>query len=135
MKKIILFIWQLPQNFLGLLVILFTHVKQRFHISTSIKFYHSNINNFGVSLGNFIVLGGYYESNDLKHEFGHHKQSLYLGWLYLLIIGIPSFLGNIYDRLFHKNWQIINRVRWYYNQPWEKWVDKLGNVNRFNLGV
>lgn len=129
MKNIILFIWQLPQNILGIIVVLFTKAKPR--KAESIKFYFTNYSYFGVSLGRFIILGSYYESVDVKHESGHQKQSLYLGWLYLLVIGLPSFIGNIWDRLFHKTWSAYKRKKWYYSLPWEKSADKFGNVNRF----
>ena len=66
----------------------------------------------------------------MKHEYGHSIQSRILGPAYLLIIGIPSLLGNIYDRVFNKEWKYSKSCRWYYNQPWEKWADKLGGVDR-----
>lgn len=128
MKKFILFIWQLPQNILGLLVIFFTRA-----VKIECYYFINKCSEFGVSLGNFIVFGGYYlpsSLGELRHEQGHQKQSLYLGWLYLIVIGLPSIIGNIYDRMFHKKWDNIRRVKWYYNQPWEKWADKLGGVNR-----
>lgn len=129
MKNIILFIWQLPQNILGIIIVLFTKAKLR--KAESIKFYFTNYAYFGVSLGRFIILGSYYESIDIKHESGHQKQSLYLGWLYLLIIGLPSFIGNIWDRLFHRSWSTYKREKWYYSLPWEKSADKLGKVRRW----
>ena len=129
MKKVFLFIWQLPQNILGLIIILLTQaIKVK-------NYWLVNKYAFGVCLGNFIIFGDYggraeiFES-DIKHEQGHQKQSLYLGWLYLIIIGIPSFSGNILDRFFHKKWDFEKRIKWYYNQPWEKWADKLGDVRR-----
>lgn len=48
--------------------------------------------------------------------------------VYLLLIGIPSACGNIYDRFFHKKWTSYRRNEWYYKQPWEKWADRLGGV-------
>ena len=131
MKKILLFLWQLPQNILGLLVILFTEAE----FSSNYSVWETRKYSFGISLGRYIIFGKHFEYTDLKHEIGHQKQSLYLGWLYLLVIGIPSFLGNIWDRVAHRNWLISERIKWYYNQPWEKWADELGNVNRFNSGV
>lgn len=130
MKKVLLFIWQLPQNILGLLVILFTEAKycnKGCWVTTKSR--------FGVSLGKYIIFGQVINDLSLKHEQGHQKQSLYLGWLYLLIIGLPSITFNIADILFHKNWKTQDRIKWYYNLPWEHWADKLGNVNRFNAGV
>lgn len=113
MKKLLLYLWQLPQNVLGLLVILFTGAYREGGVFFSKKYY------FGVSLGKYIIFGGWYDETDIKHEQGHQKQSLYLGPLYLLIIGLPSVCGNILHR--HINFN-------YYKQPWEAWADKLGNV-------
>lgn len=129
-KKILLFIHQLPQNLLGLIVILFT--KAVHYDSTEI--WESPDYSFGVSLGNYIIFGVrdcYVSENSLNHEQGHQKQSLMLGWLYLIMIGIPSAAGNIWDRIAHKSWSHWKREQWYYNQPWEKWADKLGKVKRF----
>lgn len=125
MIKILLYIWQLPQNLLGLIVILFSKAK------TNRKEVWWTEYNFGVSLGRYIILCRHSSEQTIRHEQGHQKQSLYLGWLYLLIIGLPSISGNIFDRLFHKNWSIPERVDWYYNLPWEKWADKLGGVDRW----
>jgi len=129
--KVFLFIWQLPQNFLGELVVFLTGAvkKDDFYICHSSWF-------TGVSLGNYIVIGSIpyvnfsIDKNLINHEKGHQKQSLILGWLYLFVIGIPSFIGNIIDRYFHNDWNYKERNFWYYNQPWEKWADKLGKVER-----
>ena len=127
MKAILLYIWQLPQNILGLLVVLITRAKheQYFGIYCTYKF-----GCFGVSLCNYIIFGGSPSKISIKHEKGHQKQSLYLGWMYLILIGFPSFFGNIWDRIVHKKWPLADRIRWYYNQPWEKWADTLGGVER-----
>ena len=50
-------------------------------------------------LGYAVLFISHDKEKTIKHEYGHQKQSLYLGWFYLLIIGIPSFLGNIWDRI------------------------------------
>jgi hypothetical protein len=115
MKNILLYLWQLPQNLLGLAVVTFTRAEKKGDI------YYTDEYRFGVSLGNYIIFGGFFNSKDKKHEQGHQKQSLYLGWLYLLVIGLPSVIGNL-----------LNRVIWfdYYKQPWEAWADKLGGVER-----
>lgn len=130
MKQILLFIWQLPQNILGLLVILFTGARQ-----WNLFYWRSSRGRFGVSLGCFIVFGAlsdkYIRWSSIKHEMGHQKQSLYLGPLYLLLVGLPSVLGNIWDRLFHKGWPNDKREKWYYSRYPENWADKLGDVKRF----
>ena len=128
MKKILLYIWQLPQNLLGLLVILVTRAKCT-GTSWVVKD-PDNTKYFGVSLGNYIIFGNYPSKKSLNHEQGHQKQSMYLGWLYLIIIGIPSVCGNIYDRLFHRNWSMRDSYDWYYSLPWEHSADILGGVQR-----
>lgn len=126
MKKIILFLWQLPQNILGLFLVFTTRSKYANGCWRTKKSFT------GISLGNFVILRMDDESDiSLKHETGHQKQSLILGPNYLLIIGLPSLLGNIWDRIFHKKWNNLKREKWYYSQPWEKWADKLGKVKRF----
>jgi len=124
MKKLILYFWQLPQNLLGLIVIFFTFAKKKY------DFWFAYSYNFGVSLGNYIILGRNYDETTLLHEKGHQKQSLYLGWFYLLIIGLPSIVFNMYDRLFHRSWGTNKRLKWYYSLPWESWADRLSNIER-----
>ena len=103
MKEVLLYLHQLPQNLLGLLVIFFT--KARYNdIDYRKKDNHwiSHKYRFGVSLGKYIIFGGSVTLISLKHEQGHQKQSLYLGWLYLLVVGLPSIIRNIWDRIAHK---------------------------------
>lgn len=116
-------LWQLPQTLIGALVVLITGAKwnKQYQIfETKYK--------IGVSFGIYIILYEYCGYKEILHEKGHSKQSLYLGPLYLLIIGIPSVIGNVVDRICHK----VNEKHscWYYSQPWEKWADKLGGVKR-----
>lgn len=135
MKKVLLYIWQLPQNLLGLLVILFTRARYN---NISYKrdecFWLSHKYDFGVCLGEYIIIGANYNRmikvETFNHEKGHKKQSKMLGPLYLLLIGLPSITGNIYDRIAHRNWSYLARTEWYYKQPWEAWADKLGGVER-----
>ena len=115
MKNILLYLWQLPQNLLGLAVIAFTRAEKKGGI------YHADGRRFGVSLGNYIIFRGFFNATDEKHETGHQKQSLYIGWLYLLVIGLPSVVGNLLNRVIDFD---------YYKQPWEAWADRLGGVER-----
>lgn len=115
------YIWQLPQNLLGLAVIRLgrgKYVGQHWVTAYPVGY-------FGVSLGKYIVFndveipaGNWH----LRHEQGHQKQSLYLGPLYLIAIGLPSLIGNIVHR--------IVGGKWYYKQPWESWANKLGGVTK-----
>lgn len=118
---IVKFLWQLPQNILGLLVIFAT---MAIYSKDNDVWLAGDLNKSwaGVSLGSYIIFAHpMYSMNDLKHERGHQKQSLYLGWLYLLLIGLPSLIGNLLHRVLKFD---------YYKQPWEKWADKFGGVDR-----
>lgn len=123
MINIILFIWQLPQNILGFLYKkLFFSKSENFRDCTVIKKSSAG----SVSLGNYLFIYKYTANYDktLLHEYGHHKQSLYLGPLYLLIIGIPSICwAGLRRQGFFKN-------KSYYSFYPEKWADKLGGVVR-----
>ena len=90
MKNILLYIWQLPQNIIGLFIILFINgeVKHKFN---NITYYYYDPFPGGISLGNYLILGSQH-SQSIKHEYGHAIQSRLLGPLYLLIIGIPSLI-------------------------------------------
>jgi len=115
-KNVILYIWQLPQNLLGLIVILFSRA---WHIKEIDTWYTNG--NFGVSLGHYIIINKNRGEITLNHERGHQKQSLMLGPVYLVVIGLPSVLGNIARRAYSFD---------YYSLPWEAWADRLGGVKR-----
>lgn len=130
LKEIILYIWQLPQNLLGLILLLIYQHEKEYHKLNGRTFYYTNEMSSGISLGNYIIMNREDREDGMKHEYGHTIQSRILGPFYLIIIGIFSGLGNLYDRYFHKYWKYKDSYIWYYNQPWEKWADKLGKVNR-----
>ena len=125
MKRIVailLWIWQAPQNVAGLVfrliygwaAILFRGVD----VVVSDRFPG------GISLGRTIVVKRPYLANPdtWNHEYGHTRQSLYLGPFYLFVVGIPSLLWAWY-------WN-PSRGGSYYSFFTEKWADKLGGVVR-----
>lgn len=133
MKKVLLFIWQLPQNIIGGIC----SIKAERYLYYCMKdgnlvtVYFKKWFRSGVSLGDTIIIDSmYYDITDwalykcIAHEYGHQRQSKILGPLYLILIGIPSLLGNIVFRLFKID------SRHYYKLPWEAWADKLGGVVR-----
>lgn len=124
LKDTLLYIWQLPQNLLGLLVILFTGAKK--DEWDGITYFNGKLRG-GVSLGNYIIIDRRYynDTNTIHHERGHQYQSRILGWLYLIVIGIPSGIGNLIWRI-----PAVYMKYDYYKQPWEAWADKLGGVKR-----
>ena len=129
-KESILWIWQLPQNLLGLGLLLWYKHEKEYHRLNGRTFYYTTEMPSGISLGDYIIMNRQDKKEGMKHEYGHSIDSRRLGPLYLLVIGLPSLLGNIYDRIFHKKWKPSDSVEWYYNQPWEKSADKNGGVDR-----
>lgn len=118
-------LWQLPQCLLGAIIWLVCRLKKR----TS-KVYNGRVLTEwglggGLSLGYFIFVSQTASDNTKQHEWGHTKQSQFLGWLYLLVIGLPSI---IWAGCFEKYRQ-RNGVS-YYSLFCEKWADKLGGVAR-----
>ena len=95
---------------------------------------HSNGGFGGVSLGKIIILSetAYKSIVIIRHEYGHSRQSLYLGWFYLPVVGIYSAVFcNLWSRAFHRKWVYYDRQYWYYKKKWtERWADKLGGVDR-----
>jgi len=132
--KFLKWIWQFPQNLVGFLL---TRKPEAIKEYKDVKVYFThNVFGCGVSLGEFIVLDAKFnnrfdEQITIQHEYGHHKQSMYLGWLYLIVVGIWSATRNIWDTLMHKKWTGAERQKWYYGGYPENWADKLGKANRF----
>lgn len=62
----------------------------------------------GLELGAFALCGNYSEENKAwfahtrKHEFGHAIQHLYMGPLFIFIVGIPSAVRYWYKRIMQK---------------------------------
>lgn len=126
-------------NLVGFILSLTATTKQKYYCNDGkiVTIYFTNcVWGCGVSLGNYILLDVSYYNRDtlnlsVNHEHGHQKQSLYLGWFYLIFVGLVSALfNNIWDRLFHKYWSNKKRNKWYYNRYPEKWADRLGDVKR-----
>lgn len=117
-RKVVLYLWQLPQNIAGLFVVLFTKAKYNKYFDVYIT---KKQTRFNVSLGKYIIVYST-DNRTVKHEHGHQKQSMYLGWLYLLVIGIPSGIGCFI-------WTYVHRYD-YFSTWWERWADKLGGVVR-----
>lgn len=137
MIKLILTIWQLPQELIGFCMTRHPRVVTSYSKSgkTLRVYYTDNVFGAGVSLGKYIILDYTHyavlgDSITIKHEYGHSIQSKILGPLYLPTVGIVSVTRNIWDRLFHKNWDPRRRLKWYYSAWPESWADKLGGVTR-----
>ena len=121
MKRFLLTLWQFPQYLLGLIICIccFRKIKHILPCGDSVIV---RIEGFpgGISLGPIIIVATGSDQKTIKHELGHSIQSLYLGWLYLPVIGICSGI-----------WALVcNDISKYYEFWTEKWADKLGGVKR-----
>ena len=113
------FLWQLPQNIVALLMLPFLgKLKPVVYHSHCIAFECTKMNG-GISLGNFIFLSPELAKREVSimHEYGHVKQSHYLGWLYLIVIGIPSILNAMF-----------NFTDCYYSWYTESWANKIAGL-------
>ena len=117
------FLWELPQNILGLIMKLVFHKYSGIYLTNKEERYYINFWSIkgGISLGwfQFINIDQYSYRLVALHEVGHSKQSLYLGPLYLLVVGIPSILwAGVFHRFFFKN-------KSYYSFYTEAWANSL----------
>ena len=130
--------WQLPQNVLAIVLIgvysLILGSPERTEYK-GIRYRWFKGWKFGISLGYYVILGDFARDrlDIINHEYGHTRQSVCLGPLYLIVIGLPSCLFKAWDRLFHtpeRGWTPEKAYRWYFSLPWERWADKVGGVVR-----
>lgn len=114
MRNILKHLWQLPQHLIAWWIILFCKTERR-DDHNGRKVYRYLIKRC-CCLGNYIFVA---PNNDrettIAHEYGHSRQSLYLGWLYLLIIGLPSAMNP---------WTGAK----YYSMFCERWANELGGL-------
>lgn len=122
------FTWELPQSVLGWTVvglssIIFKRTSKLGSEGFMVHYFEIPAKRgvSAVSLGGTIcVYGskqilekGNFQYNLVRHhEYGHTRQSRYLGPFYLILIGIPSIIS------------AMTSVHEF--MPWEKWADKLG---------
>ena len=131
MKKVLLEIinwtWCFPQTFLGLILKLIYKGKRKTYqyFDEEYTCYVWSNKSGSISLGKYILLCDEHKHNIkvIKHEYGHYIQSLMLGWLYLIIIGLPSV---IWANCFVK--YRARRKKSYYDFYTESWANKLGGV-------
>ena len=122
-RDILLYLWQLPQTLVGLVLLMFYKPYDAFTYPSGATVYHSEKMAGGISLGEIIIVSKRSSATTICHELGHSMQSRMLGPLYLIIIGLPSLLwAATRRRLFpRKN---------YYSFYTERWADKLMDIER-----
>ena len=126
LTHIFLILWQLPQFLLGRYL---SKKSLPVHKIKGVKIYLTN-NIDGISLANtimfnYLALEGTWL---IKHEYGHVIQSRMLGWLYVPIILIPSYIWYRYVERISK----IKGSEWglsvYYKFYTESWANKLVGI-------
>lgn len=135
LKNILLYLWQLPQNLLGLLLVAVLRPEKSYSLDNGSIVYFSKRMPGGISLGKYSIVASYHfreslektlKRDTVRHEaIGHAMQSRYLGWLYLIVIGLPSIVwAALYGSV------IKTSRNGYYRFYTERWADKLAGVNR-----
>lgn len=128
--KLFIYLWQLPQMLVGMLICNLIKDKQIFNATTKTgkvyygKVYFADWFNSAVCLGKYIIVdknlkGTVPLRQTIKHELGHSVQSGLLGWFYFIVVGIPSFVLNVISRIYKKDDQ------WYYSKFPENWANKI----------
>jgi len=130
--RISLFIWELPQILLAIMIIILLRrkiVKNESYKRARIIYIKSFPG--GISLGKYIILNEKHYGRKFlkKHEYGHSIQSLYLGWFYLAVVGIPSIIRAFIWRSFKLNLQD------YYKGYPENWANRLGAIRKKRMAV
>lgn len=130
LKEILLYIWQLPQNLVGLIMLLFMKPYTSKEKYRGITYVVSKKMSGGISLGNYVILSSYYKDKvrhhkTWDHEWGHARDSRMFGPLYLIVIGLPSLIWAwMYGTV------IKSTYNGYYKFYTEKRADRLGGVDR-----
>lgn len=136
MKAILLALWQLPQTLLGRLLVVLYRAEAVYHLEGA-TVYSARKMQGCISLGEVIILGQGADENSRQHEYGHCLQSRILGPLYLIVIGVPSFVMAQLSMISYLAEKRDGKRRdyWrYYFMRWpENWADKLGGVVRPEL--
>lgn len=90
--KILRWIWEFPQCLLGFILI---HIYDVGYNETyrGIDVYTGDFPG-GISLGLYILMNHWAKESTKKHEYGHTRQSLRWGWLYLPVVGLTSISWN-----------------------------------------
>lgn len=123
-KTIALWLWQLPQNILAVLI--FNLLGHWSYYAGKYKGDYMIVNKVILSsfaLGDYMFLTPKGSNRVIDHEHGHCIQSTYLGPLYLLVIAIPSVLHNIWYKICNRSWD-------YFSFYTEAWAEKLSKKDR-----
>lgn len=125
----LMYLHQLPQNLLGFALYLYYqgYEEMRQVGYNDVVVVKSPKMRGGISLGQYVIVSRNANLETIYHKLGHCKQSQILGWLYLVVIGLPSII-----------WAALYGIqeigeRWsYYDFYTERWANELGEETRRN---
>ena len=125
MMEILKYFWQLPQLIAAF--IYYRYLKRKDEILDTCTCQGAIVfikrkSCGSVTLGPYIFLSPKATDTTIRHEWGHTRQSLILGPLYLIVIGIPSIIWAATHRTIAPNTD-------YFDFFTEKWANKLGDVD------
>lgn len=128
MKKILLYVWQFPQNICGVLALNIYRPNKMYTLENGTKVYYSKHLNGGLSLGKYVIMASYYwrktvedslKRDNVRHNaIGHAQQSKILGWFYLPIMIASLCITKLRGKK--------NKYKW----GMERWADKIAKVKR-----
>lgn len=120
-----MYLHQLPQNLLGFALYLYYqgYEEMRQVGYNDVVVVKSPKMRGEISLGQYVIVSRDANLETIYHESGHCRQSQILGWLYLIVIGLPSII-----------WTALYgipkiRERWsYYDFYTERWANELAKT-------
>lgn len=124
MKNILRHLWQLPQHLVAWVIIaLGSYTYESDYKGCRVYVKKSNDDVYrGVSLGGYIFLDASLMTEPyIAHEYGHSRQSMMLGWLYLIVIGVASAASPLEGAMRYERFP-------------EDWANKLGGVRVVRTG-
>lgn len=121
----LMYLHQLPQNLLGFALYLYYqgYEEMRQVGYNDVVVVKSPKMRGEISLGQYVIVSRDANLETIYHESGHCRQSQILGWLYLIVIGLPSII-----------WAALYgipkiRERWsYYDFYTERWANELAKT-------
>lgn len=125
--RLVQWTWGVLQTLIGAVIFLLNLKKPHFsHHGAIATVWHGR--GGSVSLGMFVFLDIYHDKAEtsqeiqlLRHEYGHTIQSLILGPLYLVVIGLPSLIwAGCFDK-----YRLNRHVSYDRFYP-ESWANRLG---------
>lgn len=97
---VLLYLWQLPQNLIGLVYLAFCFDRVKITKQGGAVFYATKHVRGGMTMGRYVFISPKNIAREpvYDHEFGHVRQSKRWGWLWLPVFAIPSGLHCLFCR-------------------------------------